>query len=254
METARAAAVRGNTVDLYERDDVLGGRLFDAGVHSFKESIRELNAWYRLQMKELNVNVHLGTEMTAEKIRELDADAVVLSVGSEPLMPRAIRGIDTPKAVSCVDVLTGKCQVGEKVVIVGGGLVGAEMAYDYGLEGKKVVLVEALDSLMSNDPNGIPYWVRDMLIELLDRVHCDVRTGCKLECINEKGAVIAEKDGTTTELEADQVIMAIGFRARPSMARELYGCGKEIYEITVGNGIGNIATQVSSAYEIARKL
>lgn len=253
METARIAAMRGHKVDLYEKDSILGGRLFDAGVHSFKESIRELNEWYKLQLKDLKVNVHLNQEMNAEQVKALDADVVVLSVGSEPLMPRAIQGIDSPKAVSCVDVLTGKRQVGEKIVIVGGGLVGAEMAYDYCMEGKKVTLVEALDELMSNDPAGVPYWVKDMLVELLERKGCDIRTGNRLECINEAGAVISS-NGENVQVEADDVIMAIGFRKRESMMRELMGCGKEVYEIVVGNGIGNIQTQVSSAYEIARKL
>ena len=107
---------------------------------------------------------------------------------------------------------------------------------------------------MSNDPAGVPYWVKNMLVELLERHHCDIRTGCRLECINEQGAVISRKDGTTVQIDADDVIMAIGFRKRASMFEELIGCGKEVFEIQVGNGIGNIQTQVSSAYEIARKL
>lgn len=254
MEAARLLALRGYQVDLYEKDSRLGGRLADAGVHSFKESIRALKDWYQLQLSDLKVNVHLNTELDVEGVKALDADTVILSTGSEPLMPKAIQGIDSAKAVSCVDVLLGKRQPGSRVVIVGGGLVGAEMAYDYLLEGKKVTLVEALGGLMSNDPNGIPYWVRNMLTELLEREKCDIRTGCRLEEINEKGAVILPEHGEAEQIEADDVIMAIGFRARPSMYADLIGCGKEVYEIAVGNGIGNIQTQVSSAFEIARKL
>lgn len=254
MEAARIAAMRGHTVNLYEKDSVLGGRLFDAGVHSFKESIRELNEWYKLQLKDLGVNVHLNTPMSPDKIKALDAETVILALGSDPLMPKTIKGIDSKKAVSCVDVLTGKREVGEHVVIVGGGLVGAEMAYDYGLEGKKVTLVEALDNLMSNDPNGIPYWVRDMLIELLGTTNCDIRTGCRLDCINDKGAVILDSNGNQIEIEADDVIMAIGFRGRKSIADELRNSQKEVFEIVAGNGIGNIATQVNMAYEVARSI
>jgi 2-enoate reductase len=254
MEAARVAAICGHKVDLYERDSELGGRLFDASAHIFKENVRRLNEWYKLQMNDLGVNVHLNTVMDVEKIKTLDVDTVILAVGSEPLMPRTIQGIDSVKAVSCVDVLTGKRNVGERVVIVGGGLVGAEMAYDYGLEGKKVTLIEALDSLMANDPNGVPYWVRDMLVQLLEKSGCDIRTGCRLKCINDKGVVISDKNGGKIELEADDVVIAIGFRARPSIADKLRSCGKDIYEIVASNGIGNIATQVSSAYEIARHL
>lgn len=255
MEAARIAAMRGHKVDLYERDSVLGGRLIEAGVHSFKESIRELTDWYRLQIQnEKNVTVHLNTGLNAEQIKALDADAVILSVGADPLMPKAIKGIDSAKAASCADVLDGKRTVGNSLVIVGGGLVGAEMAYDYCLEGKRVTLVEALPDLMANDPNGVPYWVHDMLKELLDKNHCDVRVSTRLDSITDKGAVVCDKDGVAQEIEADDVIIAIGFRKRPSMTTDLMGCGKEVYEIVAGNAIGSIQTQVSSAYEIARSI
>ena len=255
MEAARIAAMRGHKVDLYERDGVLGGRLIEAGVHSFKESIRELTDWYRLQIQqEKNVTVHLNTELTAEQIRALDVDSVILAVGADPLMPKSIRGIDHPKAVSCADVLDGRRSVGNKLVIVGGGLVGAEMAYDYGLEGKEVTLVEALPDLMANDPNGVPYWVHDMLIELLKLHNCDIRLNTRLDGINDAGAVLLDKDGGQTNVDADDVILAIGFRKRPSMKAELMGCGKEVFEIVAGNAIGSVATQVSAAYEIARSI
>ena len=255
MEAARVAALRGHTVDLYERGTELGGRLAEAGVHSFKESIRELTAWYRLQLQqEERIHVHLGTELDAAQIRELEADTVILAVGADPLMPKSIAGIDAPKAASCVDVLDGKRAVGQKLLIVGGGLVGAEMAYDYCLEGKQVVLVEALPGLMENDPNGVPYWVRNMLIELLQRHHCEIRVHTRLQEINDRGAVVVDQDGQEAQIDADDVIVAIGFRKRPSMARELFGCGKEVFEIVAGNAIGSIATQVNAAYEIARAL
>lgn len=190
MEAARVAALRGHQVALYERDAVLGGRLIEAGVHSFKKSIRELVEWYRLQIQQAeNISVHFNANLDATAIRTLDAEAVILAVGSEPLMPRSIRGIDSVKAISATDLIDGKRSVGQKLVIVGGGLVGAEMAYDYCLEGKQVTLVEALPDLMANDPNGVPYWVHDLLIELLKRNHCDIRTSTRLDEINSKGAV-----------------------------------------------------------------
>ena len=254
MEAARIAAMRGHKVDLYERDSVLGGRLIEAGIHSFKDSVRELVDWYRLQLEqEENITVHLNTELNAEAIKALDAQAVILAVGADPLMPRSIKGIDAPKSVSGVDVLDGKRTVGDKLVIVGGGLVGAEMAYDYCLEGKQVTLVEALPDLMANDPNGVPYWVHDLLIELLKKYGCDIRTSTRLVEINDQGAIVAGPQGEE-QLTADDVIMAIGFRKRPSMAQELFGCGKEVYEIVAGNAIGSVATQVSAAYEICRHI
>lgn len=254
MEAARNAKVRGHEVELIERDEKLGGRLFDAGVHSFKQSIRDLNAWYIRELKELGVTITLNTEATPELLKERGADTVIFAVGSEPLMPGAIPGIHSEKSVACTDVLLGKKKVGNKVVIVGGGLVGAEMAYDMGQEGKEVCLVEALDDICGNDPNGVPFWVRNMLNELLDINHVNKMMGHRLDSITEKGAVVLDKEGNRKEIEADDVIIAIGFRARPSVCSQLNGCGIETFEIVAGNGIGSITTQISDAYEVTRNL
>ena len=137
MEAARVCALRGHEVSLYEKTDRLGGNLIPAGAHRFKVEIRELNEWYQRQLANLGVDVHMNAEMNAEKIVALKPDAVVFGIGSNAVMPR-VPGIDHPKAVSCVDVLLGKRRLGDNVVIVGGGLVGCEIAYEALLDGKKV--------------------------------------------------------------------------------------------------------------------
>lgn len=254
MEAARNAAVRGHQVELIERSDKLGGRLYDAGVHFFKGSIRELNAWYVNELKDLGVAITLNTEATAEVIKARQPDSVIYAIGSEPLMPGAIPGINSAKSVACTDVLLGKREPGNKVVIVGGGLVGAEMAYDMGREGKEVYLVEALDDICANDPNGVPFQVRDLLNELLDQEGVTKLMGHRLDSITDNGAVVLNKDGNKKEINADDVIIAIGFRARPSISQELDDCGIETYDIIAGNGIGSITSQVSAAYEVTRNL
>ena len=255
MEAARTAALRGHKVTLIERSDRLGGRLFDAGRHAFKQDIRNLAKWYENEIRELGVEIKTETEATPELLKELGAQTVIMSVGADPVMPRRIPGIDHPKAVSCEDVISGKKKVGEKVAIIGAGLVGAEMAYDMAKEeGKKVVLVDGLDDILSNDPNGVPFQTRWMLNELLALNGVEKYMGHMLDCINDKGCVLKSKKGEQVQIECDDVIIAIGFRARKSMREDLYGSDMEVYEIVAGNGIGSIASQVNDAYEIARHL
>ena len=255
MEAARAAATRGHQVTLVERSDRLGGRLFDAGRHTFKQDIRALAAWYEQELKDLGVEVKLGCEMTPEAIQASGADAVILSVGADAVMPKRIPGIDHPKAVCCTDVIDGKKAVGQKVAIIGAGLVGAEMAYDMAKEeGKEVVLVDGLDDILSNDPDGVPFQTRWMLNELLDLHGVKKYMGHMLESINDQGCVLKSKTGELVQIEADSVVIAIGFRARASMYQALYGTDMEVYEIVAGNGIGSIASQVNAAYEITRNL
>lgn len=255
MEAARISAIRGHKVRLVERAQKLGGRLFDAGIHEFKQDIRALSAWYEQELRDLGVDVQLNCAMTADEIKNSDAEAVILCVGADALMPSRIAGINHQKAVLCTDVLEGKREVGHKVAIIGAGLVGAEMAYDMAKhEGKEVVLVDALGDILSNDPDGVPFQTRWMLNELLSIHGVKKYMGCFLESINDKGCVLKSKEGESIEIEADDVVIAVGFRARKSMYDEFCGTDMEVYEIVAGNGIGSIASQVNTAYEIARNI
>ncbi len=245
MEVARTATNRGHTVEIYEKDDVAGGLMLAAGHHSFKSEILDLNRWYLNELAELNVPIHLNQEMNPEKIKALDVDAVVLTVGSDIVMP-PIPGIDSPKVVTSLEAAMDLKEMGGKVVVVGGGQTGCEIAYDLALKGKKVYIVEALDALMLN---GAAHINRTMMLDLIEHYGIDVYTGNRITAINETGAVITAIDGTQQAIEADNVVMSIGFKYKPSMEGELFGCGKEIYSIPTG--VGNIMDSVRDAYEVA---
>lgn len=252
MEAARTAALRGHHVTLYEKTDKLGGALIPAGAHGFKVEIRELNAWYQREMLRLRIHVRMNSEMTAQKIIELRPDAVVLGVGSSPVMPR-VPGIDSEKAASCVDVLTGKRTLGHKVVIVGGGLVGCELAVEALNEGRDVTIVEALPAILSAGA-PVPLPNKTMLLDLLTKVHANILTGTRLSEINERGAVVAAAGGAQKTLECDTVVIAIGFRPLKSMRNELLGNGFDVYEAGDGTRVGNILNAVWDAQEVAKAI
>ena len=98
MEAARVAAIRGHKVSLYEKNQELGGNLIPGGSHRFKKEVRELNAWYRNELSLLPVEVHTGEAVTAEQVKNMGADVVILATGSTPIMPR-VPGINDPKVV-----------------------------------------------------------------------------------------------------------------------------------------------------------
>lgn len=251
MEAARVAAIRGHDVSLYERNSVLGGHLIEAGSHPFKSGIARLNEWYKNELARFNVKVFLNTTLGADEIKQLQPDAVVLSVGSEHFVP-PIPGHNSEKASVCLDVLMGKKSVGERVVVVGGGLTGSELAYDLAaFAGKQVTLVEALDDILSAGM-AVPQSVDMMLRDLLDYHKVNIVTGNRITAVNDEGAVIQDKDGNLSTIPADDVIFAIGLKPNHSLADELSGTGIEVYEIGDGTGIGNIRTAIASAYEVVR--
>ena len=254
MEAARTCFLRGHDVELYEAGGALGGHLIEAGSHPFKDGIAALNRWYQNELNILGVPVHLNSPMDAEKIKALRPDAVILAVGSTHFMPK-IPGIDHRKTAGCYDVLMKNVKPGKKVVVVGGGMTGCELAYDLAAyEHCDVTLVEALDKVMSSGP-VVPHAVHDMLLDLLDHFNVKVMTGHAIAAVNDAGAVIKSMaDGSEQTLEADTVVMAIGLRPRADMTGELAGSGIQVFTTGDGLQVGNIRTCVSGAYEIARNI
>ena len=245
MEAARVARLHGHAVTLYEKSDVLGGNLIPAGAHDFKAEIGGLTNYYRKQMELLKVDVCLNTEVTAELLKEANADAVILATGSVPVMPRSIDGID--RAVSGVDALLGRKPVGDKVIIVGGGLVGYEIAYGYAKEGKDVTIVEVLDQLLNL--GNVPGMNKAMLLDAFAFYGTQIYTGTRLKSVLEDGAVVELPDGTEKKLTADTVILSIGYRPLPSLKDSLKDAGIPVYEIGDGNKVGNVMSCIAQAYE-----
>ena len=251
MEAARTAFMRGHDVTLYEKSNVLGGNLIPAGAHDFKREVNGLNEYYKHQMDKFGIDVKLNTEVTTEILKNMKADAIILAVGSVLVMPK-IDGIDHPKTVSGVDALLEKKPIGDKVVIVGGGLVGCEIAYGYAKESKDVTIVEALDETMKT--NNVPAMNKIMLLDAFEYYGTKVLTSTRLNAVTDDGAVVTLSDGTTTTLEADNVIMSVGYRPLPSMQEALAGCGAELYEIGDGAKVGNVLTCIRDAFEVTRNL
>lgn len=251
MEAARVSALRGQDVTLCEGSDRLGGSLLPAGAHDFKADLRDLNAWYQRQLDRLGVTVELNCALDAAAILARKPDAVVLAQGAVPVVP-PVPGIDDPKVVDCVTALTQAPAVGEKVVVIGGGLVGCETAVGYAQEGKTVTVVEALpDILQAGLP--VPESNDQMLRDLLAEGRVALKTGCRLAAVTDTGVTLATPAGEE-HLEADTVVLAVGFRPRPSLAEDLLGRGIEVYTVGDGSKVGSVMTAVASGYTVGRKL
>ena len=206
MEAAIVAAERGHKVTLWEMGDRLGGTLLLAIVPPHKEELRGLIDYMQKRMKVLDVDIHLGKEATPEAVFEGCFDEVVLATGSQPIIPD-LPGIKEGKWTTALDVLRGT-EVGSRVLIIGGGMVGCETAEYLAQQGKKVTIVEMLDR-MAMDVGPTSRWVlmkrlRDADIALLKKT--------KFTSM-EDGMVMVEGDGQRQTLEADTIVLAVGMKA-----------------------------------------
>ena len=251
MEAARTAAKRGHHVTLFEKQKALGGNLIPGGSHKFKTEVHELNAWYQRELADLPVTIKLGTKIDTEQLETLTADVMIFAVGAEPIIPK-ISGIDQNIVIGCIDALNHPEKIGDKVVIVGGGLVGCEMALTYAETGHDVTVVEALDNILSA---GIPVPVpnRQMIFDLFEHHHIKVLTGHKIVKIKDHGIVLAA-DGSEMDIQADSVVIAVGFRPRKSIASELKQSRAVVYEIGDGRQVGTIMKAIWDGYEIANNI
>ena len=240
MEAARVAKLRGHDPEIYEKSDRLGGVFVPAASASFKGKLRELLSWYELQMKELNIPVHLNTEI--KSLSDVKADEYIVCTGSKARKPR-LPGIE--RAIDATDYLSGK-EVGEKVAVIGGGLTGAEVAYELALSGKKPCIVEMQDDLIKQ--TGIcmanSQYLRDYFA--LHKIPVYLKTGLKEI---KEGTIVCSQEGKDMEIEADSVILAIGYTPTPLSKK-----GKHVHLIGDCLKVGNLRSVIWGAYETAMKL
>lgn len=248
-EAARVLALRGHEPVLYEKNDKLGGNLIPGGAPDFKEDDLALAAWYANTLKDLNVEVNLNSKVTKEQILAANYDSVIIATGSTPkVFPLG----DDEKVFTAADVLMDKKDCKDTTVIVGGGLVGCELALHLVKKGKKVTIVEALDKILAlNGP--LCSANSDMLEKLIPFNNIDVRTNSKVKTYK-NGILEMETQNGIEKLECDSVILSVGYKEENSLYKELEFEVPEIYLLGDARRVSNIMYGIWDAYEVANHI
>jgi 2,4-dienoyl-CoA reductase-like NADH-dependent reductase (Old Yellow Enzyme family)/thioredoxin reductase len=225
MEAAIVAADRGHTVTLIERTAVLGGLIRIADKDAYKGDLDAFKDLLVRRVKKRNVNVILGKELTPADVRSFGADAIILAIGSKPVVP-PIRGIE--HAMKALDVYEDIRKIGQKVVMVGGGLVGCEVGLHLAKNGREVLVVEMLDEVARDS-------YRMHRIGLIDEMGKVLTVRCGLECIaiTPHGVTVVNRQGEEEFLPADTVVYATGMRANRGETEKLRAAasGVPMYEV-----------------------
>lgn len=249
MEASRVLTMRGHKVSLYEKTDRLGGTFIAASAFDFKDDDRKLIQWYIREVKRLNVDIHMNTEVTAEMLADSDADSVIIATGPVPKhIP--IPGVDRENVITALDYLLGRKSTGDKVAVIGGGLTGCEIAYDLAKSGKDVCVVEMNDDILQVE--GLCGANSMMLRDLFKLHNVKVYTSAKLTKITETGISITMPN-SSEGVPVDTVIMAVGFNPDPSLAESIKA-KKDTHIIGDAIDVGNLLSVVWGAYDIAMAL
>jgi pyruvate/2-oxoglutarate dehydrogenase complex dihydrolipoamide dehydrogenase (E3) component len=215
MQAAITLADRGHEVILCEKTDRLGGALKFARHVSFKNNLDALMNVLIRRVHERAIRLMLNTEVTPELAKQLAVDSIIVAIGAEPIIP-SLPGVDGKNVVLAVGMHEHMEEIGESVVIIGGGLVGCEEGLHLAQMGKKVTIVELKPELCRD----APYLHHEALLEELERHGVTTYTQTPCLEIKENGVVV-RLDGAEVLLTADTVILATGVKARIEEAEAL---------------------------------
>ena len=251
-ETARVLAIRGHEPVIYEASDRLGGALYEAGVPSFKDDDRALIAWYAHTLEKLGVEIHFNHRLTAGELKTLSFDTLIVATGAKA---KTFSLGDDRRVITAKDALAQSGEnVGKHAVVIGGGMVGCELALWLTKDlGKKVTIVEALPKLLAvNAP--ICSANSEMLERLVPFYGTDVRCRTTAVKATENGLVIRDLDtGAEESIPADTVILAVGFTPHRELYNAMQECD-EVYAIGDCKEFHNVHSAVWDAFEVANHI
>ena len=239
MEAARVAAIRGHQVTLVEKEGELGRKLELASRLPGRKTFKDINSYYTTAFKSLGSRVEIArsSEVTAELIAEMEKegmlpDVFVVATGGSPFIPE-VHGVKGSNVVTFLDVVADEAEIGERVVVVGANIIGCEVAILLAQQGKRVTLLELPGFCTGSDLDGLNVegniWAATE--QELDKPNITLVTAAKLTAITDKGASVEDNSGKRLSLDADTVVLSLGFTSENKLAKHLTSKGKEVYTI-----------------------
>jgi len=249
MEAARVAASRGHRVTLFETKDKLGGQLLNVVIAPYKEEWKTTIGYLAAQLEKLKVQVKLNAAPTTEEIEKGKPDVVIIATGAIPHI-LDLPGIKGPNVATAIDVLAGRKQTGQNVVIVGGGSTGCETAEFLAQKGKQVAILEMLPRI------GADYGPmnRFVVIDRLVAAGIRLETGVKAEAITKTGVRVIRGGLYPEFFEADSVVLSTGMVPDDAVARIMEGRVSSVFKIGDSAKPAGVKEAMESAFKIALQI
>jgi 2,4-dienoyl-CoA reductase-like NADH-dependent reductase (Old Yellow Enzyme family)/thioredoxin reductase len=249
LEAAWISAARGHRVTLYEKQQVPGGQYRIAAIPPFKQDIATAISYYVHMCEKHGVLFKLGTEVDAESIITDKPDTVIIATGGEPVIPD-VKGAHGDRVVNASDILEGKKQAGNNVLIVGGGMVGCEMSDFLGEHLHNVTLVEMLPEIAGDVPTATKFFLKQRLKEY----GTQIKTGTTVVELLNDGAIVM-RGGEKSKLEGfDTIVLAMGTRSVNHLSEKLEKKVPELYVIGDALAPGQAIDAIEEGARTALKL
>lgn len=256
METAFVAARRGHHVVLVDEKDEVGGTMRVASVPIAKQDLCRVIKFQARRLAEAGVDVRLGQRLSAEDVaRDFAGYEVVLAAGASPVVPGFATAFK--QVATADDILAGRAFPGKRIVVVGGGSVGCEVAdylaplvNDLAASNRRITLLEMGPVLAPTEgAAGRAGLITRMLGKGVEAI-----TGARVTEVT-ADAITYEKDGEKHVIgDADTLVLALGYRPDGALAEGLAAAGVTCHVIGDAEKPGNIKDAMAAAYELARNL
>lgn len=248
-EAALTLARRGHGVTLYEKR-AFGGAMVEASVPDNKANIRRLIHYYESHV-EANENITVvKEEADFNTIANGGYDAAIIAVGGKTRVLN-VSGINEADVIYANDYLNGsKKAEGQKVAVIGGGITGAETALELKNEGKDVTIVEMMDQFLASMSSSCQAYSISIA-----KVDIKVITGKRLAAVEGNKAVLTDRWGNLTELEADTIVIAAGFTPQHELANQLEEeTQMEVFNVGDSQRVRQIYDAVHEGFVAARQI
>jgi len=248
MQAAITAAERGHDVTLAERADALGGMLRFTAVDSLKHDLRRYTEYMVRKTNRSGVKVLLNTEVTDALIESINPDKIIVATGSKPIVPD-IKGIENARHVSDI-YFDPDIKLGDRIVIIGGGLVGVEAGMHLNTLGKHVTILERYDDIIRDSGGVYRIGLTEMLLEKPD---IEIVISAQVKEIAASG-VTYEVDGNSVTAPAETVLYAIGMQTDDKIYLDLYNKAPFVTLIGDAKKNGKVHDAVHAGYYAALDL
>ena len=256
MEAAYVAKKRGHNVVVLEKENEAGGLLRAASVPIAKQDLTKVIKFLRRRLESVNVNIIYNTEVTKELIEnKYKGYEVILSVGSKPVFLDKFANFK--QTLIADDVLMGRSFPGRKIVILGGGSVGCELAdylapmvHDLAPRNRDITIIESMPALMMKDSGA----GRSAVIKRLMNKGVNMITGANLIETTSDTIKYEVKGQEHVISDADTLIFAVGYRPNLTLKEALDEMGVTYHLVGDAEKVASLKEAITTGYEVARKI
>jgi 2,4-dienoyl-CoA reductase-like NADH-dependent reductase (Old Yellow Enzyme family)/thioredoxin reductase len=249
MKAAEIASLRGHKVNLYEKNKELGGRFLLAAIPPKKQILKDFIDQLERRLQKLPIKIIIGKPFSPASLRRGKPDGVIIATGAKPFFP-PIDGIHEAKAISVEDALSSSTPLGEKVIVVGGGGIGAEVADYLSENGKEVTLIEMREHTALDLVGHLQHFLNKRLREK----GVQILTSTKAIRFEKEGLWVEDPQGTKKLGGFDSIVIALGSIPNDELVESLKGKVPEVYVIGDASKPREVMEALLEGEEIALKI